>query len=185
MAELFEATRKVAKYFKRSYKHNKLHPSNNSSCHISANHYGTHHSGKHKCKSCNNNDEVSEVINSTPTSNSTPSEPKNSQEHHNLDSSDSMLNSSSYSEWLSQTDEIIEVKLSNTKYTTHFQVKINKNKTISLFDTDTTISCMSKACFDKLDSKLTLIQTHKYKVNSADGNSLGSFGTTTWTLEFP
>ena len=40
---------------------------------------------------------------------------------------------------------------------------------MSLFDTDATISCMSKAGFDKLDPKPTLIQTHMYKVNGAKG----------------
>ena len=64
-------------------------------------------------------------------------------------------------------------------------VTTNKNKTISVYDTGTTISCMSKACFDKLDTKPTLIQTHTYKVNGASGNSPGSHATTTCTLEFP
>ena len=78
-----------------------------------------------------------------------------------------------------------EVKLSNTKYATNFPVTINKNKTLSLFDTGATISCMSKECFDKPDPKPALIQTPTYKVNGADGNSLGPLGTTICTLEFP
>ena len=61
--------------------------------------------------------------------------------------------------------KIIEVKLSNTKYATNLPVKNNKTKTMSLFDTGATISCMPKACFDKLDPKPKLMQTHMYKVN--------------------
>ena len=54
-----------------------------------------------------------------------------------------------------------------------------------LLDTGATISCMSKACFDKLQPKPALVQTHAYKVNGAYGNSLGPFRTTTCTLKFP
>ena len=32
---------------------------------------------------------------------------------------------------------------------------------------------MSKACFDKLQHKSALVQKHAYKVNGANGNSLG------------
>ena len=56
---------------------------------------------------------------------------------------------------------------------------------VSLFDTCATISCMSKACFDKLDYKPLLITKCTYRVNGADGNSLGPLTTTTCTLEFP
>ena len=55
------------------------------------------------------------------------------------------------SEWLSQEPEIIKAKLSDHKYAANFPVTINNNQTISLFDTGATISCMSKACFEKLD----------------------------------
>ena len=61
---------------------------------------------------------------------------------------------------------------------------MNKNNTISLFDTGATISCMSKVCFDKLEPKPTLIQIYTYKINGANGNSLGPTGTTTCILEF-
>ena len=37
---------------------------------------------------------------------------------------------------------------------------------------------MSKACFDKLDPKPALVETHTYKVNGANGNSLGPLGMT-------
>ena len=42
-----------------------------------------------------------------------------------------------------------------------------------------------KACFEKLQPKLTLVQTHTYKVNGANSNSLGPIRMTTCTLEFP
>ena len=64
----------------------------------------------------------------------------------------------------------IEVKLSNMKYAAQLS---HKNNTISLFDTGATISCMSKACFDKLQPEPTLVQTKTYKVNGTNGNSLG------------
>ena len=184
MAELLEATRKMTKYFKKSYKHSKSHPSDNDIHCLSTNNYSSPHSDKHKCKSHNNNDEVNEVINQTCTSNSLISEPKDSKEHHKSDSSDSILDSSLDSEWLSWTDEIIEVKLSNIKYATNFPVTINKNEIISLFDTGDIISCISKECFDKLDPKPASIQTHTYTVYGTNDNSLGPPWTTTCTLEF-
>ena len=64
------------------------------------------------------------------------------------------------------------------KYATNFPMTINKNNTISLFDTGATISCMSKTCFDKLQPKPILVQTHTYKVNGANGNGLGPIGMT-------
>ena len=65
-----------------------------------------------------------------------------------------------------------------------FQLQLTKMEPY-LYLTHATMSCMSKAYFDKLDSKLVLIQIHTYKVNGADSNSLGPLGTTTCTLEFP
>ena len=80
---------------------------------------------------------------------------------HDSDSLDSNIDSSSDSEWLPWADEIFEVKLSNMKYAANFSVTINNNNGISLFDTGTTISYMSKACFDKLDPKPVLVpHTH-------------------------
>ena len=43
---------------------------------------------------------------------------------------------------------------------------------------------MSKACFDKLQPKPALVQTHIYKVNGPGGNSLGPLRMTICTLEF-
>ena len=75
MAQLLDAIRKMTKYFKRSYKHSKSHPSNNGSHHLNTSNYSTPHSDKDKHKSHINNDEVNEVINQTHISNNTPSEP--------------------------------------------------------------------------------------------------------------
>ena len=89
MAEFLGATRKMITYFKRSYKHSKSHPSDNTTCHSSTNHYSNSHADRHKQKSCNNNDKVNKIINQNCTSNNTPSELENSKEHYDSDSSDS------------------------------------------------------------------------------------------------
>ena len=81
--------------------------------------------------------------------------------------------------------KIIDVKLSNMKYAANFPVTINKSNTISLFDTGATISCMSKACFDKLQPKPTLVQKQTYKVNGANSKTLSPIGMTTCTPDFP
>ena len=80
-----------------------------------------------------------------------------------------------------EADKIIEVKLSNMKYAANFPTTINKNNTIFLFDTGATISSMSKAWCDKLQPKPSLVLTHTYKANGADGNSLGPLRMTTCT----
>ena len=71
------------------------------------------------------------------------------------------------------------------KYAVNFLVTINWNRKISLFNTGTTISCLSKACFDKLQPQQNLVRTNTYRVNSVNGNILGPIGMTTCTLEFP
>ena len=55
---------------------------------------------------------------------------------------------------------------------------------MSLFDTGE-ISCMSKACLDKPQPKAKLVETKTWRLNSAEGNSLGQIGMTTCILEFP
>ena len=60
-----------------------------------------------------------------------------------------------------------------------FQLNLQQPNSLSFFDTGATISCMSKAHFDKLDPKPFLTTTCTYRVNGADGNSLGSLGTNT------
>ena len=69
------------------------------------------------------------------------------------------------------------------KYAANISVTVNNNNTIPLFDTGATISCMLKACFDKLQPKAVLAQTHAYKVNGAHGNSPGPLGTTSNALQ--
>ena len=172
-------------YFKRSCKDSKSHSSDNSTHHSSTNHYSSSHPDRHKCKSCNNNEEVNEIINQNCTSNCAPSEHENNEECCDWDGPDTYLIPSLDLKWLSWENEIIKVKLSNTKYGTNFPVTINSNHTIFFFDTGATISCMSKTCFEKLDPKPTLKQTHTLKVNGTDSSSHGPLGTTACTLEFP
>ena len=83
------------------------------------------------------------------------------------------------------TEEVIEVTISNMKYAANFSITIIQNRTISLFNTGATISCMSKSCFDKLQPHPKLVRTNTYRVNGANENSLGPIGMTTCTLKFP
>ena len=71
------------------------------------------------------------------------------------------------------------------KNAAYFPVTINKNNHISLFDTETIISCMSKACFYKLQPKPVLVESHRHRVNGTKCNGLGPSGMTTCILEFP
>ena len=71
------------------------------------------------------------------------------------------------------------------EYAANFSVTIKNKHTISLFDTGATISCMSKACLEKLQPKLALVQTHAYKVSGANGDSLSPLRTTICTIKFP
>ena len=173
----------MTKYFKKSCKHNKGSHGSTDSNYPSTNQYNTIHADKHKCKPCNTNNQVNKVIGQTSTPKTTKPEPKD-KDPHGSDSPDSCIDSSSDSEWLSWADKIIEVKLSNMKYAANFPITINNNNTISLFDTGGTVSSMSKACFDKLKPKPALVQTHTYKVNGTNGNSIGLLRTTTCTLKF-
>ena len=74
---------------------------------------------------CNTNDQVNEIIGQAHTSKNTKLELEDTKDSHDSDNPDSNLDSSSDSEWLSQTDKIIEVKLSNMKYAMNFPVTIN------------------------------------------------------------
>ena len=71
------------------------------------------------------------------------------------------------------------------KYAMKVPVTMNKNSIISLFDTGATISCLPKACFNKLQPKPMLVQTNMHKVNGADRNSVCPIGSIAFTLEFP
>ena len=170
----------MTRYFKKSYKHSKTHHNSTDSHQPSTNHYNATHPDKHKCKSHNTNDQVNEIIGQTCASKNRKSEPEDIKDPHDSDSLESNLDSSSDSEWLSWADKIIKVKLSSMKYAANFPVIITNNNTISLFDTGAT---MSKACFDNLQPKAALVQTHTYKVNGANCNRFGPLGMTTCTLE--
>ena len=74
--EMLEATKKMTRYFKKSYKHNKPHFNNTDSQHPSTKHYNATHSDKHKCKSHNTNDQVNEIIGQTYASKTTKSDPE-------------------------------------------------------------------------------------------------------------
>ena len=65
IAELQGGIKKMNKYFKNSYKHNKTHYNSTDSHHHSTKHYNTTDSDKHKCKSCNTSDQVNEIISQT------------------------------------------------------------------------------------------------------------------------
>ena len=132
IAELLEATKKVTKYLKRSYKHNKKHHNNTGSLHPSTNHYNITHSDKHKYKSCSTSDQGNEIIGQTHASKTL---------NQNLKTLKTPMTATV---WISQADEIIDVKLSNMTYAANFHVTINNNNAIFLFDTGATISCMSK-----------------------------------------
>ena len=131
-----------------------------------------------------NADQINEVIGQTHSLKGTKSETENTIDHHDPDSPNSSFSTSSDSELPSQTDDIIKVIISDMKYAANFHVTINHNRTISLFDTGATISCMSKLCFDNLQSQPKSIQTSTYRVHCANGNSLGPIGMTTCTLKF-
>ena len=132
IAELLEAKRKITRNFKKSYKHKKSHHANNDNNYPSISHNSSLHSDKHTCNTCNTSNQVNDITGQTWTSKNTKSEPEDTKDNDDSDSPDSNLDSSLYSEWLSQTYEIIEVKLSNMKYATNFPVAINKNNSLCL-----------------------------------------------------
>ena len=98
IAELPEATKKMTKYFERSYQHNKTHHHSTDSHHPSTTHYNATHSDKHKCKPHNTNDQVNKIISQAHASKTTRSKPEDFKSHHDSNSSDSNLDSSSDSE---------------------------------------------------------------------------------------
>ena len=67
IAELLEATKKMSQYFKKSYKHNKLHHTNIDNNYPSITHNSLPHSDKHTCKTHNSNDKVNKIIGQTQT----------------------------------------------------------------------------------------------------------------------
>ena len=97
IAELLEATKKMTKYFKKSYKHIKSSHDSTDSNHPTTNQYNATYADKHKCKPCNTNDQVNEIIDQTCTTKTTKSEPEDV-ESHDSDSQVSNIESSSDSE---------------------------------------------------------------------------------------
>ena len=130
-------------------------------------------------------DEVNDITLDTCTTKHTPTKIDDTPHNTDIDSSDSTAESSLDSKRLHKEHEVIEIKLSNSKFADNFPVKVNNNQTVSLFDTGATISYMLKSFFDKLDPKPLAITKHPYRVNSTDSNSLGPLGTATCTLGFP
>ena len=179
---LLEATKKMTRYFKKPYKHNKSHHNSTDSCHPCRSHYNVTHPDKHKCKFHKTNDQVKEIIGQTCASKTTKSEPEDIKKCHDSDSPDSNLESSSDSEWLSWIGEIIEVKLSNMKYTANFPGTINNDSTISVWHRRYHFLDV-KSMFDKQPNQHWF--KHTYEVNGANGNSLGPIGMATCTLVFP
>ena len=145
----------------------------------------THPTPAHKHKPHYHKDEVNEITLDTWTPKHTPTNFDETPDNTYGDNLDNTADSSSDSKWLSREHEIIEVKLSNSKYAANFPAIVNNNQTVSLFNTGATISCILKSYFDKLYPRPLLITKHPCRVNSTDSNSLGSFGIATCTLEFP
>ena len=98
IAELLEATKKMARFFKKSYKNNKSHHTSIDNHQCSTNNNSSIHSDKHKCKSHNTNDQVNKIIGQTCTSKNTKAEHEDVKYSHASNSPDSNLDSSSDSE---------------------------------------------------------------------------------------
>ena len=81
ITELLEATKEMTKHFKKWYKHNKSNHDSTDSNHSGTNQYNTTHADKHKCKLCNSNDQVNEIIGQTCTPKTTKSEPEDIDPH--------------------------------------------------------------------------------------------------------
>ena len=95
IAELLETTRKITIHFKKSYQDSKSNHISTDSHHPNTKQNNAVHSDKQKCKSCNTNDQVNEIIGQTPASTNTKLEHKDITDLHDSDSPDSNLESSS------------------------------------------------------------------------------------------
>ena len=148
--KMLEAIRKMTWYFRKSIKHI-------WSCTKHNDHYqqisSTHHNDKQKHRIHCHKDKVNEITSDTHNPQITPTETDKTILDTDIDNSDNNMDSALDSKWLPREHNIVEVKLSDSKYSATFPARVNNNQTISLFDTGATISCMSTACFDKLDPK--------------------------------
>ena len=153
MAKLLEATQQMMKYFKvnqqtpkhtisKEWYQNKYQNKSGTSPFDTCRHKPYQHRDYHK-------EEVNKITSDTGIPKNTSTKSDGTANNTDIDSLDSPVDSSLDSKWLSKEHEVIEVKLSNSKFAVNFPVKVNNNKTISLFDTGASISCMSKSCFDK------------------------------------
>ena len=110
----WEATKKMTKYFKKSYIHNATH------------------SDKCKHKSHTQVIRFMKLLVKHMHLKTLKSEPED-KESHDSSSLDSKLGSSSDSEWLSWADKSIEIKVSSMKYAANFPVTVNNYNTISVW----------------------------------------------------
>ena len=179
MDELLEATKKIMKYFKRSLKHIPLHPNNTDHHPCNA---STSHSDNHKCNSHYHKDKVIKITSDNYIPKHITTETDDIPDNTKVYTSNSNMDSALDSKWLFWEHQVIQVKLSDSKNVANFQVKIHNKQMVSLFDIGATISCMSIVCFDNLDLKPHSLTKCIYRVNGADGNSLGPLSTTTCTL---
>ena len=172
ISELLEATREMTRYFKKSYKNGKSHQVNTDNNHSCKSQNNSYNPDKYVHRTNSNSNHVNQITGQSCSLKGTKPETVNTIDHHDSNSPDSSFSTLSYSEWLSGTDKVTEVTTSDMNYAANFPVAINHNRTIFVFDTRSTISCMSKSCFDKLQPQPLLVQTSAYRVNCADGNSL-------------
>ena len=95
MTKLLEATKKMTKYFEKSYKHNKTHHNSTHSHHQTTTTQLIHTATNANLKT---SDQVNEIIGQTYASKTTTSEPEDIKDPHDSDSPDNNLDSSSDSE---------------------------------------------------------------------------------------
>ena len=96
--ELLEATRKMTRYFKKSYRQNRSHHSTTDTQYLSTNNNNAINLNKHKHRSCNTNDQVNEIVSQICTSKNIKSDPEDIKDPHDSDSPESNCDSSSDSE---------------------------------------------------------------------------------------
>ena len=101
ISELLEATKKMTKYFKWSYKNNKSHQVDNDKSYTHIPQHGSPHPDKHVCKTHISNDQANEITGQMQTFRGTKSEHEDTRDQHDSDSPDSNFDSSLDSEWLS------------------------------------------------------------------------------------
>ena len=94
ISELLEATNKMIRYFRKSYKSSKSQHTNIDNNYPHITHNNSLHSDKHTDKTHNPNDQLNEITGQTKTPASTETEPENTEDPHDSDSPDSNFDSS-------------------------------------------------------------------------------------------